>query len=446
MMSMRILFTSIGTTGHLHPLLPYAYAAQAAGHQVAFATPPVATAVVAGLGIPAFAVGPDLEGYEAVRLAGFDPDGLSTDEQNRLLVRYWSLGDHLTERIRDLVDLATRWRPDLIVRGEIESGGCVVAERLGLPHASIKAYPQRDWREIPSRLTILAERLGKLRDQVGLPPDPVVAMPYHYLEVWPFPPSFRQRPYPASTCRSARPIPFDHSGPEGLPAWIDDLPPREAMPRVYVTLGTTGPQSRRPEVFPILLDGLRDEQISLIMTVSRDFAPASLGPQPTNVHVERYIPQTLLFPHCDLVVSHAGAGTVLCALDHGLPQVMIPFSADQPDNARAGTAQGYALAVSPQELTPESIRAAVRTVLADPTYRANARHFQAEIHAMPGPEEVVGWFERLARGGCRVTDGSTMHLEGDGARDRMATIAAGLGGQGRTSNGRARTCVIAATA
>jgi UDP:flavonoid glycosyltransferase YjiC (YdhE family) len=133
------------------------------------------------------------------------------------------------------------------------------------------------------------------------------------------------------------------------------------------------------------------------VTVGSDIDPTTFVPQPANVHLERYIPHTLLFPYCDLVVCHGGSGTVLCALDHGLPQVMIPFTADQPFNARHATESDYALTVDPNELTPESIRVAVGTVFGDPAYRANARRIQDEIHTMPGPGEVVAWFAELAR-------------------------------------------------
>ena len=89
-----------------------------------------------------------------------------------------------------------------------------------------------------------------------------------------------------------------------------------------------------PGILEAILEGLRDEPITLIMTTGRDQDPAAFGPQPPNVHLERYVPQSLLFPRCDLVVTHGGSGTVMTALDHGLPMVIVPVSADQPDNAR----------------------------------------------------------------------------------------------------------------
>ncbi|MEO8572101.1 MAG: nucleotide disphospho-sugar-binding domain-containing protein [Chloroflexota bacterium] len=55
------------------------------------------------------------------------------------------------------------------------------------------------------------------------------------------------------------------------------------------------------------------------MTVGTKGDPALLGPQPDNVHVERYIPQSQLLPHCDLLVAHAGSGALLGALNAGVP-------------------------------------------------------------------------------------------------------------------------------
>jgi UDP:flavonoid glycosyltransferase YjiC (YdhE family) len=51
------------------------------------------------------------------------------------------------------------------------------------------------------------------------------------------------------------------------------------------------------------------------------------------VHIERYIPQSLLLPHCDLMVMHGGSNSLLAALDSGLPLVVVPLIADQFFNA-----------------------------------------------------------------------------------------------------------------
>ena len=82
---------------------------------------------------------------------------------------------------------------------------------------------------------------------------------------------------------------------------------------------------------------LRDEPINLVLTIGSNADPADLGEQPAHVHIERYVSQSVLMPYCDLVVCHGGFGTVLTALDAGLPLVIIPIEADQPNIRSAAT-------------------------------------------------------------------------------------------------------------
>jgi UDP:flavonoid glycosyltransferase YjiC (YdhE family) len=51
--------------------------------------------------------------------------------------------------------------------------------------------------------------------------------------------------------------------------------------------------------------------------------------------------------------------------------------------------------LGPDDRAPEVIREAVQQVLADPSYRDNARAFQAKMMALPGPEEMVEMIESL---------------------------------------------------
>ncbi|MGH3544565.1 MAG: glycosyltransferase [Mycobacteriales bacterium] len=107
-------------------------------------------------------------------------------------------------------------------------------------------------------------------------------------------------------------------------------------PTVYATLGTV--YNRMAAVFTAILEGLREEPLNLILTLGRNQDPAQFGRHPPHVRIERFVSQALLLPHCDLVITHGGFGTVTAALAHGLPLVLIPISADQPENARRCTA------------------------------------------------------------------------------------------------------------
>jgi UDP:flavonoid glycosyltransferase YjiC (YdhE family) len=290
-------------------------------------------------------------------------------------------------RLPALLDICADWKPEVLVREDTDFAGCVAAERAGLPHITFQVAAWRPWLH-----PLLVEPLDRLRAAVGLPPDPELAMLHRYLLLVPGPPRYQDvdAPLPA-TARAVRYVAFDHSGEEALPDWVTALPDR---PLVYATMGTVFNQV--PGVLEAIIEGLRDEPISVIVTTGRDRDPATFGPQPAHVHIERYVPQSLLFPCCDMVVTHGGTGTVLTALGHGLPMVIVPCAADQPDNARRCKALGVAQVIAPEERTAEAIRAAVRTVLGDLRHRRNAQRLAQEMARLPGPEQVVGWLERLA--------------------------------------------------
>ena len=180
-----------------------------------------------------------------------------------------------------------------------------------------------------------------------------------------------------------------------MPVWIDEL---AAQPTAYLTLGTSPLFNVRPSVFRAFIDGLADEPLNLVIALGSNNDPADFGPTPSNVRIERYIPQTLVFPRCDIVICHAGSGSVMAALAHGLPLVLVPIGADQPLNARRCADLGLARVLDEETLDPSVARAAVRGVLANRSYRQHAEKLRAEIEALPGPEQAVKYLERLVAG------------------------------------------------
>jgi UDP:flavonoid glycosyltransferase YjiC (YdhE family) len=382
----RVLFTARAAFGHFHPLVFLAQAAREAGHEAAFAMPPSFQSTVEGLGFRWFLAGLDNSSPEYARFI---------EERNRLpgrdramFMRRGSvslLGPPMTS---DVLRIGETWQPDVVVRDSADYGGCIAAEMLGIPHAAHEGAAF-----IASTMSIVAEPRADLCGATGLPPDPELRMLERYLVLSPFPPALDGSAGVArSTRHFYRATPFDRSGDEGAPEW--PLPVPDA-PLVYATLGTA--VNTRTEILSIFIEALRDAHVNLVVTVGRNRNPDQFGPQPPHVRIERYIPQSLLFPRCDLVISHGGSNTMLAALAHGIPQVMVPITADQPDNAERCTAAGVARMVPLAEATAASIREAALAVLADPTYRLAAERTRDQMAALPGTDRVLALLERLAR-------------------------------------------------
>ena len=399
---MRALFTTTAGSGHFHPLVPLAQALTEAGHEVAFAAPRSFGPTVEASGFRAFPAGRDDAdgmGPELVGLLGqlqrlVEREGF-TAEANAFMIAEVFGGYNARRAVPDLLPLCRDWAPDVVVRENAEFGGAIAAQALGIPHAAVQIGHFFDFGAVKDRLSA---QLDPVRRSVGLPPDPDLEMLYRYLLLAFVPPSYQD---PAAnrprTMHHLRTVVFDRSGREEAPEWLG---PGLARPVVYATFGTELPNTPLLGVFPTLfravIEGLRDEAGTLVVTVGRGQDPGELGPQPPHVHAERYVPQSLLLPRCDLVVCHGGHNTVLASIAHGLPLVVIPIAADQPENARRCAELGLGRVVGPDERTSAAIRAAAREALRDPRYRQNAQRLGDEMEALPGPERGVELLERLA--------------------------------------------------
>ena len=104
----------------------------------------------------------------------------------------------------------------------------------------------------------------------------------------------------------------------------------------------------------------------------RKVSPPSLGELPDNVHVERFVAQSAVLPLVDLIVHHGGTGTVLSALEVGLPQLLLPQGADQFFNAEILTIAGAARALPNDAQQPGAIGEAVQALLGDAPERHTA--------------------------------------------------------------------------
>lgn len=377
---MRILFSFVGGSGHFGPLAPIARAAVAAGHTVAVTCESTMVPVIEAAGFTAFVSGPDLGGSARHPLLELD-----MEREERAITDGFA-GRHAKQRATDVLALCGDWKPDLLVCDEVDFGAVVAAERFGIPHATVLVIAAG----VLTRRELVAEPLAALRAEHGLPPDPSLRMLSRHLVLSPFPASFRDPAYPLpETAVSLRDLGLT-SASGTAPDWL------RAGSTVYFTLGTIF-NMESGDLFNRVLDGLRDLPVNLIVTTGRHIDPAEFGPQPSNVHIERFIPQADVLPHCDAVVSHGGSGSVMGALAHGLPMVLLPMGADQPHNADRCVALGAGRVLDPITATPDDVSEAVATLLADESYRHAAKRVRTEIEALPGEDHALELLEGLVR-------------------------------------------------
>lgn len=379
---MRTLFAFAGGNGHFEPQVPLARAAAQAGHEVAFAARPAMIAAVEAAGFRGLATREPVRAIERLPLEPFD-----AAKEDKVL-RYGFAGAAARRRAGDVGEAIESWRPALVVCDELDFGAMIAAEKLGLPHVTVMVNAAGSF----VRREVVVPELDRLRGEHGLPPDPELAMPGRDLVLSPFPPSLRDPAFPLPRGSLHYRTASQSTEPFDAP-WLARDPVR---PLVYFTLGTVF-NVESGDLFSRVLAGLAELPIDVIATVGREIDPAELGPQPAHVHVERYVPQYGLLPRCAAVVSHAGSGSVLGALAHGLPSLLLPIGADQPSTAARCAELGVARVLEPITATSGELRDAVAALLDDaPMSRAAAR-LAAEIAAMPAPEEVVARLEQLFR-------------------------------------------------
>jgi UDP:flavonoid glycosyltransferase YjiC (YdhE family) len=386
----RVLFTFAGGSGHAEPLVPIATAVQAAGHDVAFAG---RHSSVAPLEVHGFTLFPE----PADTTSG--PATITPLLEIDMEREYGVLRDAYADRFARaaatrLLQLNALWRPDIVVCDEVDFGSMIASERLGLPHATVLVTAAGSF----VRPEVVADPLDALRTEHGLPADPGLAMLARDLVLSPFPPSFRDPacPLPTNTL-SIRPTAVDRVAASNAPPWH---PQRPDLPTAYFTLGTVF-NEESGDLFARVLARLRELPINVVVTVGRDLETDVVGRQPENVHVERYIPQSAVLPHCDLMINHGGSGSVIGSLAHGLPMVVLPMGADQPLNAARCEELGVGIVLDAVRVTSDSIADAVTTALHDPAYRLAAERIRDEIAALPGPEATVPLLDGLLHPGMQ---------------------------------------------
>jgi UDP:flavonoid glycosyltransferase YjiC (YdhE family) len=368
---MRVLVSTWPAHGHLLPLLPMIRAAQRAGHEVVVASGAEGVAEAARRGIATWDVGPS----RAEADAAFPGVGDVPPEQRMAAVISGMFGAAAFIRARNLVPRAEQWRPDLVLHPITELAGAIAAARTGARHAvhGLGPLPAEAWDWFGARYADLSAEWNVPAELLHLP----------YLDNCP--PSLQ-----ADAVRAFRNrLPLQPTAGEVLPGerlpWDVTALPHERS--IHLTLGTLF--FGATDVFRVALEGLASLPVNVLVAAGPGSDPHRFGPQPPNVFITDLTPHALLLPHCAALVTQGGASTIVAALCHGLPHLILPQGADQFANSATAAAAGVALVVQPSELTSTAVAAAAAQLLEDPAPTRTARTIQAEIARMPAADEVL---------------------------------------------------------
>ena len=371
---MRILFTASPLPSHLHAMRPMIRAASAAGHDVVVATGPDLAVHLPALKVSSWIAGPTMrEAWDDLAAARPAADDAG---RHRAFIRALFAGPGV-QRVRAILPLARRWAPDMIVYDLTDPVGAEIAALLDVPAlvhgTSLHAARQlRDLTDV-SREFATALMLPDRHPRVVVAPfiDPCpaslqAAHPLLFTEI------HRVRPEISAPDRGER------------------LPLRmQRFTHDRTVLLTLGPGQTRPDALLAALRVLRDFPINVVAETGPRIEVAQLGRLPLQVAAAQRLPLAKVLPLCTAVISPGSAEEILGALAYGIPQVCLPHTPDQRQNAAAVATSGAAIKVAPDPLLPGALRRAIADVLTVSAYARAARLHQASIAAMPTADGLL---------------------------------------------------------
>jgi UDP:flavonoid glycosyltransferase YjiC (YdhE family) len=425
-----IVLATLGSLGDLHPFMALGLALQSRGGRPIIATAEEYRAKVIAAGLEFHAMRPSFADIERDL-------GMSRAELTRSIVRRI---DVLFRRVvlpyahgayDDILPLAAGSAG--VVTSTLAFGARYAAEKLHIPTITAVLQPmmfasaydppkasRSDWLPALFRLlgvgpTAAAIRLAKfgvgrllsplqaLRHDLGLPlshanpmfegqfsPDGTLALYSRVLgDVQPdFPASTLITGFASYDSEDGRAAGLEAQ----LAAWLD-----EGHAPIVFTLGSVIVHDPGSFFAESLAAARRLRRRALLLV-----GEAGLAAQPArntpDVFVCAYAPHSLVFPRAAAIVHQAGIGTLANALKSGRPQLIVPFYADQIDNAARAERLGLARVLNPRRYTAARAAAALRALLGSPATRARAAEVGARVALEPGASMAAEFvLQRFAR-------------------------------------------------
>jgi UDP:flavonoid glycosyltransferase YjiC (YdhE family) len=390
----RILLGAFGDPGHAFPMIALGRALVARGHEVTLQTWTRWREQVEAEGM-AFATAPEYQVF---------PQGPEPLDFYEAVV-------HAT---RDTLPLVRELRPHVVVSDILTLAPGLAGELEGVRGATLvpHIYPQgeRDFpiyslgarlprsalgralwrgaqRPVDRGLELGRTELNATRERVGLSPLPYVhnGISRELAIVATFPQLEYPRTWPANV-HIVGPLMWEPPTPDV------ELPPGDA-PLVLIAPSTA--QDGEHRMLRAALKGLADAPVRVLGTWNRRLPPEPL-PVPGNARLVDWVSYSRTMPHCDVVVCHAGHGTLVRALSCGCAVVACPAVGDMNENAARMDWAGAGVRVPRRFVGPRTLRLAVERALGEDSIKARAEELAAWNRAHDAGAAASALIETLA--------------------------------------------------
>ena len=168
--------------------------------------------------------------------------------------------------------------------------------------------------------------------------------------------------------------------------------PAGSTPLVLVSLSTS--EQGQADLLQRCVDAVAQLPVNAIVTTGPAIDPASVTAG-ANTQVARYVPHTEILPSAALVITHAGFGTTMAALGHGVPLLCTPMGRDQFFNAERIQELGAGRMLIP-DVDSDAIALAAKDILADSRFTAKAKRMADAIGCYGGATRAATALEALA--------------------------------------------------
>lgn len=412
----RIVLATIGSLGDLHPFIALGLDLQRRGHSVVIASHCDYGDRVTPLGLEFQAMHPNNANLE-------DPAEMARvmDIQTGTQLVMTSLAAEVRDSYRDLLAIAQG--ADLIIAGEVVFAAPLVGEMLGIPWSRValspisfmSAYdlpllPNVPWTYGVRRfgpiacgaITGLAKLISapwmkpvhQLRRELGLPPAPLPMFDDKFskqLTLALFSPAFAQpQPdWPINTVQTG--FVFYDGDPTLSPNLAAFL--AEGDPPIVFTLGSAAVMAPG-RFFQESLIAAQNLGRRAVLLMGKNPPPEGLD---QSCLVLDYAPYSQLFPKACAIVHQGGIGTTAQGLRSGVPTLVMPYSHDQPDNAKRLEGLGLSRTIPRDRYSADRATAELSQLLSQPTYRSNAETLGQQLSRETGVQGAADAVESLLK-------------------------------------------------